>query len=120
MTSEPRTRTLRQAGNLLVAIFMRGLAVVLPIALTAAVLVWFVSATEEFLGDIFRTVLPDLPYWPGLGIILAIGLIFGVGVLVTARVAQLLLGGADSLLAQIPLVKTIYISLRDISGLISG
>lgn len=111
---------LKQASRQLVGIFMRGMVVVLPIALTAAVMVWLFAVTEDFLGDIIRAVLPDVPYWPGLGIILAIALIFGVGVVVTARIADWLVAAADSLLARIPLVKTIYVSIRDVAALMSG
>ena len=111
---------LKQAGSFFVGVFVRGLVVVLPIALTAAVLVWLVAATEAFLGDIFRGLFPSLGYWPGLGMVLAFALIFGVGILVSARISQLLLGSAESLVERIPIVKTIYVSLRDIAALMSG
>ena len=114
------TKKLKQAGSALAGVFLRGLVVVLPVVLTAAVLVWFAVATEEFLGGIIRGLLPELPYWPGLGIVLGIALIFGVGLLVYARVARLLLLQADAMLARIPVVKTIYVSLRDVAGLMSG
>ena len=96
------------------------MVVVLPIVLTAAVLVWFFTATEDFLDNIVRGAFPELRYWPGLGIVLGVALIFGVGLLVNARLARLLLGTADSLLASIPVVKTIYVSIRDVAALMSG
>lgn len=111
---------LRQMGRLLAGIFLRGMVVVLPIALTAAVLVWFATGAEEVLSAILRSVLPEMGYWPGLGIVLAVALIFGVGILVNARIAQLLVAAADSLLARIPVVKTIYVSIRDVATLMSG
>ncbi|HEX2649061.1 MAG TPA: DUF502 domain-containing protein [Burkholderiales bacterium] len=111
---------LRQVGSMLAGIFLRGVVVILPIGLTLAVLVWLVKATEHFLGGIIRAVLPGLSYWPGLGIVLGVALIFAAGLLVSARIARLLLGSADALLAQIPVVKTIYVSLRDVAELLSG
>jgi uncharacterized membrane protein len=117
---EARASGLKQIGRILVGLFLRGMVVVLPIGLTAAVLVWFATATEDILGGIIRALLPGLGYWPGLGIALGIALIFGVGILVSARIARLLVGYADSLLARIPVVKTIYVSIRDVAALMSG
>ena len=101
-------------------VFLRGMVVVLPIALTIAVLAWFAMASEEYLGEIIRALLPDLPYWPGLGIALGVGIIFAAGIVVNARLARWLLDQADSLLARIPVVKSIYLSIRDIAAFMSG
>ncbi len=111
---------LRKTGEILSGVFLRGMVVVLPTAMTIAVLVWFTTASENYLGEIIRYLMPDLQYWPGLGIALGVALIFAAGILVNARIAQLLLGYADSLLARIPVVKTIYLSIRDVAVFMSG
>lgn len=111
---------LKNAGKVLSGIFLRGMVVVLPITITVAVLAWFVMATEDYLGEIIRYALPNLQYWRGLGIVLGIGLIFAAGVLVNARIARRLLGYAESLLERIPVVKSIYLSIRDIATFMSG
>lgn len=111
---------LKKAGRLLSGIFLRGMVVVLPITITAAVLAWLSTATENYLGAIIRYLRPDLNYWPGLGILLGVALIFGAGILVNARIARRLMGYADSLLARVPVVKSIYLSLRDIATFLSG
>jgi len=111
---------LKRAGKTISGVFLRGMVVVLPIALTLAVLAWFAMASEEYLGEIIRALLPDLTYWPGLGIALGVGIIFAAGLVVNARLARWLLGWADSLLAGIPVVKSIYLSIRDIAAFMSG
>lgn len=111
---------LRRAGRTISGVFLRGMVVVLPIALTIAVLAWFAMASEEYLGEIIRALLPDLPYWPGLGIALGVGIIFAAGIVVNASLARWLLDRADSLLAGIPVVKSIYLSIRDIATFMSG
>lgn len=111
---------LKRAGRTISGVFLRGMVVVLPIALTIAVLAWFAMASEEYLGEIIRALLPDLTYWPGLGIALGVGIIFAVGIVVNARLARWLLRHADSLLAGIPVVKSIYLSIRDIAAFMSG
>lgn len=104
---------------MLSGVFLRGVIVVLPITLTVAVLAWLAITTENYLGEIIRYLLPDLQYWPGLGIALGVALIFAAGILVNARIARRLLGYADSLMARIPVVKSIYLSIRDIANLMS-
>ncbi len=110
----------RKTGKMLSVVFLRGMVVVLPITLTIALLAWFAAITENFLGELIRTLLPEWQYWPGLGIVLSIALIFAAGILVNARFARWLLGYADSLLARIPIVKSIYLSIRDIAIFMSG
>ena len=105
---------------MLSGIFLRGMVVVLPICMTAAVLAWFAMASENYLGEIIRYLQPELQYWPGLGIALGVALIFAAGILVNARIARRLLGYADSLLARIPVVKSIYLSIRDVATFMSG
>jgi len=95
------------------------MVVVLPITLTVALLSWLAVTTENYLGEIIRYLLPDLPYWPGLGIVLGVALIFAAGILVSGRIARRLLGYADSLLARIPVVRSIYLSIRDIATFMS-
>lgn len=111
---------LTKAGKAVSGVFLRGMVVVLPTALTIAFIAWFVMASEDYLGLVIRTLLPDVAYWPGLGIALGIALILAAGIVVNARIARRLLGYGDSLLARIPVVKSIYLSIRDIATFMSG
>ena len=110
---------LKKAGSMLSGIFLRGMVVVLPITLTIAVLVWFATTMESLLGELIRYVVPEEQYWPGLGIALGVALIFAAGILVNARIARRLMGYADSLMSRIPVVKSIYLSIRDVANLMS-
>lgn len=99
--------------------FLSGLAVVLPIVVTFAVLAWLVTTAEAVLGAVVRVLLPDGAYPRGLGIVLALGLIFGVGVLMEAVYFRRLMGWLEELLNRIPLVKTVYGAVRDLMSLFS-
>ena len=79
---------LRKAGKVLSGVFLRGMVVVLPATMTVAVLAWLSMAAEDYLGEIIRYLWPDLQYWPGLGIVLGVALIFAAGILVNARIAS--------------------------------
>ncbi len=110
----------REMGRKISVVFLRGMVVVLPITLTIALLAWFAAVTENYLGELFRALLPEWRYWPGLGIVLSVALIFAAGILVNARLARWLLERAESLLARIPVVKSIYLSIRDVATFMSG
>ena len=110
---------LKKAGAVLSGIFLRGLVVVLPITLTVALLAWLAVAAEDFLGGLIRQLLPEWEYWPGLGIALGIALVFAAGIVVSARIARRLWEFVESLLERIPVVKSIYLSIRDVASFMS-
>ncbi|HUR39938.1 MAG TPA: DUF502 domain-containing protein [Verrucomicrobiae bacterium] len=99
--------------------FLSGLAVVLPIVVTIAVLAWLVRMTETALGAFVRVLLPDEFYAPGLGLLVALGLVFAVGVLMEAVYFRRLMRWFEALLERIPLVKTVYSAVRDLMSLFS-
>ena len=110
---------IRQAGKLLSGTFFQGLAITLPLALTLALLYWFAAMAEDFLGGLIRHLFPELQYWTGLGTLAAIVIIFVAGILMNAWIARRLMRLFDALLDRIPLVKSVYGSLRDIAMLLS-
>ena len=99
--------------------FLSGLAVVLPITVTFAVLAWTVTAAETMLGPFVRAVLPGDTYPRGVGILVAIVLIFVIGLFMEAVYFRRLVGWLEELLNRIPLVKTVYGAVRDLMSLFS-
>jgi uncharacterized membrane protein len=110
---------LKKAGKMVSRVFLRGLVVILPITLTVALVIWLATAAENFLGELIRSLLPDMQYWPGLGILLGVLIVFAAGILVHDPVTRWLLDRVDQLLQRIPLVKSIYLSIRDIASYMS-
>lgn len=100
-------------------IFFQGLAITLPITLTIALLYWLVAMAEDFLGGLIRYLFPGWQYWTGLGTLLAIVLVFVAGILMNLWIARRLMNRVDALLERVPLVKSIYGSLRDVANLLS-
>jgi hypothetical protein len=64
--------------------FLKGLAAVLPVALTIYVVFWMAKTAESVLGGPVQALLPKDRYWPGLGLLVAFLLILIVGLLVDA------------------------------------
>ena len=95
--------------------FLKGLAAVLPLALTVYVVFWLAKTAESVLGGPLRAWLPEDRYWPGLGLLVAFILILIMGVLVDAYVVRRLFRYGESILARIPIVKTIFGAFKDFS-----
>lgn len=93
--------------------FLKGLAAVLPVALTIYLVFWLGKTAESFLGEPLRAILPRGQYWPGLGLIAGFIFILLAGVLVDAYVVRRFIRYGESLLARIPIVKTIFGALKD-------
>ena len=93
--------------------FLKGLAALLPVALTIFFVYWLATTAETIASGPLRVVLPEDTYWPGLGLLAACLLILLVGALVDAYIVQRLWRFGESLLARIPIVKTIFGALKD-------
>lgn len=94
--------------------FLIGLVTLLPIVLTAYLLWWLTTSTESVLGDLVRRALPDAWYVPGMGVAAGVLVAFVVGVLMRTLVAQRLFAWGERILYRLPLVRSVYTSLRDL------
>ena len=92
---------------------LTGLVTILPVVLTLYLLYWFAVTAENALGKMIRLVLPEGFYWPGMGLIAGVLLVFAVGLLMHAYVVQRLFAMGEQLLYHMPLIKTVYKAIRD-------
>jgi uncharacterized membrane protein len=93
--------------------FLKGLAAVLPVALTIYVVIWLASTAESMLSGLLHLIIPSAHYYPGLSLVVAFVFILLVGVIVDAYIVKRLFRFGESLLARIPIVKTIFGALKD-------
>ena len=105
--------------NALGKLFLKGLAVVIPTALTIAILWWFARGAEQILGGLLKAFLPEGWYIPGMGVVSGVAMTVLVGLLTHVIVFQKLFALGDSILNRLPLVKTIYSALKDFIGYLS-
>jgi uncharacterized membrane protein len=92
---------------------LSGLLAILPIGLTIYVVSWMAVAGEELMRRLLGPVLPESVYLPGLGLVIAVLVLYLVGLAVNAWAVKQLLHAGDELLARIPVVKTLYVAIRD-------
>jgi uncharacterized membrane protein len=94
-------------------LFLKGLAVVIPAALTLAILWWLARGAEQFLGGLLLRILPQGWYVPGMGVVTAVAMTILVGLLTHVILFQRLFAIGDAILNRLPLVKTLYSAIKD-------
>ena len=102
--------------NALGKLFLKGLAVVIPITLTLAILWWMATSAEQLMGTVLKFTLPAGWYVPGMGLVSGIALITLIGLLSHVLVFQKLFNLGEAIFHRLPLVKTIYIAIKDFIG----
>ena len=104
--------------------FLTGLLIWVPLGITVWVLKLLIGSMDQSLLLLPYTLRPES--WlgmsmPGLGTILTIGVILLTGMLTTNIVGQRLIRFWEGVLARIPVVKSIYYSVKQVSDtLFSG
>jgi uncharacterized membrane protein len=92
---------------------LTGLVTILPLVLTLYLLYWFAVSAESLLGGKILLMLPETLYWPGMGLIGSLVMLFVVGLLMHAYVVQRLFAKGEQLLYRMPLINTVYRAIRD-------
>jgi uncharacterized membrane protein len=99
--------------NALGKLFLKGLAVVIPLVLTMAILWWLAAGAERLLGGLLLRFLPAGWYVPGMGLGAGLLLTMLVGLLSHVLLFQKLFTYGEDLLNRLPLVKSIYAAIKD-------
>ncbi|RYF80699.1 MAG: DUF502 domain-containing protein [Comamonadaceae bacterium] len=103
---------------------LSGLLVIVPLAVTAGVLSWVIGLLDQTLW-----LLPQ--HWQdwlmaegqfagsgrirGMGVLLTLAILLGVGAIASNFVGKRLLGWGDALVRRIPVVRSIYTSVKQVS-----
>jgi len=94
-------------------ILITGFITLLPIVLTIYLIYWLAVTSEHVMGNALRFVLPNAVYFPGLGMIAGLVVIFMVGLLMNAYIVRQLFALGEQVLYHLPLIKTVYRAFRD-------
>ena len=96
---------------------LSGLLVIVPLVITLGVLNWIIGTLDQTLF-----VLPEAwQQWlnehrvRGLGVLLTLGILLGVGAIASNFVGKRLLGWGDAVVRRIPVVRSIYSSVKQVS-----
>lgn len=88
---------------------LTGLITMLPVILTLYLLYWLAVSAETLLGKM----IPQEFYLPGVGVATALLAAFTVGVLMHSQPVQRLFARGEGILYRLPLIKSVYSSIRD-------
>ena len=89
--------------------FLRGLLVIVPPAITVAVVVWLFDLTESIMSKITPA------HIPGTGLLIVLAGIWIVGVLSGNFMSKAIIEFFDALIGKIPIVKFIYGSVKQVT-----
>lgn len=98
--------------------FFAGLLVLVPLAITIWLLEWAISSLDKTLLLLPKAWQPDSLFAlhiPGFGVILTLGVLLLVGAFVSNFLGKRLIGWWDALLGRIPVVRSIYSSVKQVS-----
>lgn len=92
---------------------LTGFITLLPIVLTIYLLYWLGVTSEDVMGKALQQVLPKEIYFPGLGMIFGVMVIFIVGLMMNAYLVRKLFSLGEEILYRLPLIKSVYRAFRD-------
>src|SRR6187431_2291157 len=95
-----------------------GLLVIVPLAITIWVLQWIVSTLDQTLLILPQAWQPDKLlgfHIPGFGVLLALAILLVVGAVTSNFVGKKLVVWGDQVLGRIPVVRSIYTSVKQVS-----
>lgn len=98
--------------------FLAGIAIVLPVGLTAFVLVWLFNLLDGILRDLVTNIFGKKI--PGLGLLILLVIIFTIGMLTSNLIGKKIARWFEKIVIKIPLIKTVYNPIRKITSGLSS
>jgi uncharacterized membrane protein len=94
-------------------ILITGFITLLPVVLTIYLIYWLAISSEQVMGNALKFLLPNTVYFPGMGMIAGLIVVFIVGLMMNAYMVRQLFALGEQLLYRLPLIKTVYRAFRD-------
>ena len=98
--------------------FIAGLLVIVPLVITLGVLNWIIGTLDQTLAILPESWQPDKllgMHIPGFGVILTLLILLVVGGIASNFIGRKLVGWGDALVRRIPVVRSIYSSVKQVS-----
>lgn len=99
--------------------FIRGLATILPLALTIYIVYTLAQWSESLIGGLMRDLVGNL-YFPGLGVIMGVVIVMAIGVVTRLPLFNIVFKLGDAVLSRMPLISSLYTTIRDLTDFIAG
>ncbi|MBC7565995.1 MAG: DUF502 domain-containing protein [Pedobacter sp.] len=115
---------MNKLGRAFVNYMIKGLLIVLPIALSVLIVIWGVTTVDSWLN--VNNILGVDPQTgasrniPGLGLVLVISIILAAGIFVTYFVTEPMYNWFQRVMNRLPILKFIYSSIKDLTEAFVG
>ena len=100
-------------------ILLTGFVTVVPVVLTISLMYWLATSSEQLMSDMLHWVMPESFYFPGLGMIVGLLVMFIIGLLMKAYLIRRVFIFSEKLLYRLPLIKSVYRAFRDLFDFMS-
>ena len=101
-------------------LFFKGLATIIPIALTLIIMFWLAGLAESGFGAMIKWVLPENWYIRGMGFVVGVMAVIAIGLLSQVWLFRKLIEAGESVLDRMPVVKSVYRATKDFVEYFSG
>lgn len=103
--------------------FVTGLFVIIPLAVSIALLMWFFRSVDSFFSPVVDgitdTLFPELGHIPGSGILAGLVIILLAGLLARNVVGERVLAALDRIIQRIPWYRTVYSTVKQLTDAFS-
>lgn len=105
-----------------VKVFFQGLAALIPVALTFAVIIWLGVMVEGLVSHTLGGAIPTAPELLRMlkGLLAFVVIVFFFGLLMKLWLVRRVYEWVEARIIQIPLVKTVYGGIKDVIGMFNG
>ncbi len=108
------------SASALLRLFFKGLATIIPIALTLIIVLWLAGLAEDGFGRMLQWVLPESWYIRGMGFVVGVGAVMLIGLLSQVYLFRKLIDFGEAILDRMPVVKSVYRATKDFVEYFSG
>jgi len=120
MSSENHHHHATDIMGTIVRLFFKGLATIIPIALTLLIVFWLAGLAEGGIGNLIQLVLPENWYIRGMGLVGGIAIVIAIGLLSQILLFRKLIDFGEAILDRMPVVKSVYRATKDFVEYFSG
>lgn len=99
---------------------LKGLSVVVPIAVAVAVGHWIIKGADSFFHGLLKRFVPEEFLLPGTGVVLLFVCVFLIGLLMYPWITRKIIKAVDGTLRQIPVFSLVYSPVKDLMELFGG
>ncbi|WP_169751134.1 DUF502 domain-containing protein [Wenzhouxiangella marina] len=94
-------------------LFFKGLATIIPIALTLIICLWLAGIAENGFGAMLKWFMPESWYIRGMGLVIGIVAVMAIGLLSQVWLFRKLIDLGESILDRMPVVKSVFRATKD-------